>query len=113
MVYYLCQECLNDQALTRLRRGAGFWCPVDSQHDPQLHAPVMITRGRKGRAVLAHLKDSTTSQGKAVADMLSKVEAAIPEILEALDATDDLVSAKMRKWRALDRLPHKWRMGER
>lgn len=113
MAYYLCQECLNEQALTRLKRGTGFWCPVDSEHDPQLHAPIMITRGPKQRAVLAYSKDSTAKARKAMTERISQVEAAIPEIFEALHATDGFASAKKRKWRALDRLPNGWRIGER
>ena len=113
MVYYLCQECLNDRALTRLEREGRFSCPVASDHDPQLHPPVMITRGTKRRAALSYSRDSTLGQRRATEELVRRVEAAIEEVFEALDATDVLASAKRRNWRALARLPHGWQIGEK
>ena len=114
--YYLCQECLYDRILTRLRRVTPrdrLRCPVDSEHDPRLHAPIIVMRGDKQRAILSYSKDSPASQRTGLAELLSKVEAAIPEVSEALDATESFIQAEWRKRQALDRLPHGWRVGQK
>ena len=46
-----------------------------------------------------------------MAERLLEVEAALPEIFEAFDATDSFVIAERRKWRALDQLRKGWRLG--
>ena len=70
----------------------------------------MITRWPKNRAALAHSRRSTPEQLRTLTDLVARVEAAVPNIFEAFDATDGLVSAKRRKWRALAQLPHGWRL---
>ena len=63
----------------------------------RLHSPIMITRGPKRRAVLAHTDRLVARHSKDMAERLSEVEAALPEIFEAFNATDSFVIAERAK----------------
>jgi len=106
---YLCTECLDGQAIVRLRRAGGFWCPVNSDHNPQENPPILITRW-PNRATMAYSRRSTPEQLRTLTALAARVEAALPAIFEAFDAAEGLASAKRRKWRALAQLPHGWRL---
>ena len=111
MASYLCQQCLHDLVLTRLKRSNGFWCPNNSNHDPREHPPIIITRWPHNRAALTHSKSPLPrDRHKGAEEFVAQVEAALLAICEALEAADDFKRARRRKWRALDGLPIGWRL---